>query len=93
MTPGTVAAWVVSALTLLVACITVWALWMNPQPGRHRGRGPASPLQLPGLPPMTEAEVDGEHDWDGFLWALTVAEPKPTLREESIELPREGEPL
>lgn len=86
--------WLVGVCLLLVIGIVLLACgWpgLAPHRGNRRAAPGFVPVQLPGLPPMATSDVDGEHDWDGFLRALTAAEPEPTLREQQIEIPREGE--
>jgi hypothetical protein len=88
MTPGTLAAAAVFALTLLVLGITLFALgWPGLMPRRRR----PEPFQHPALPPMAESDVDGDHDWDAFLAELVEDEYQARLREQAIEIPREGE--
>lgn len=109
------AAVISSVLLLGSAWCLFMAVWpgLKPRRGKRRAgrRLAAAPmqapealmglaaLQLPGLGPMAASDVDGEHDWDGWLQALTaagdaafMAEPEPTLREQRIEIQqRDGE--
>lgn len=87
MSPGMVAAWVVGLLTFLVVGVTIAALWPEPRPGRRRAGRVETPRALV---LAVEDPTGDEHDWDGFLRAL---DPRPTMREQQIEMPRDGEPL
>lgn len=78
---------VVTVLLIAGLILGCWALgeWIGVF--RLRRRKAAREPQ----PPMAASDVDIEHDWDGWLISLTTPDPTPTLREEQIEVPREGE--
>jgi len=93
MTPGSVAALAVSVLALLIAAITVFALWFDTEP--HRGRRRRHRNATLPIPQHWPSDVDDEeHDWDGWLRELTGPvvgdeyEARPA--EKAIEIPREG---
>lgn len=98
MTPGMVAAWVVGLLAVLVAGVTLAALWPQPRPRRRRALRAETPRAVAFV---VDDPTPDEHDWDGFLRDLTPQlGDEPTveldelgLRAERIQLPREGEAL
>lgn len=71
----------------LAAAFTTWAIVRLDEWARRQRQAPK--FEAPRRMALMLEDTD---DWDWALQALVEGEPEPTLREQEIQIPREGEP-